>query len=265
MATKVLTVWRKMGVERDAMGAPDASVVFDATYDPFTGISPDDPSPLGALPKPPIADLIDSFARAFVAVEDLATVKVRWLSGVGTETKTIGQDDLPYPKDAAGTASQRNFVSYDDMNMYFVGRGPVDPARYPDGPYCQSRIEDNEYWTVYVAMIYEGVQPDPFETDCGDEDNDNDNELACPGVTWPGNARIAGRPGGGPGYSLVFSEVHRDLKAQWGWTVDQTFDVISGTTVHEVGHAFIPDHDDDGPWPNDVMSVASSEAQEARY
>jgi Ca2+-binding RTX toxin-like protein len=268
MVSKVLTVWRKLGVERDAMGVPDASVVFDPTFDPATGIGEDDPAPLGALPRAPLADLIESFAKAFIAVEDISSGRIRGLSGV--EDVTVSQSDLPYPKNAADTGSQRNFISNSDADAYFLDGEPNIPPgenrRYPGDPYRQTN-RDPDYWNVYVAMVYEGVKP---EAVCGSHDNDGDadhpgnSQMSCPGVTYGGNSPIRGRRNF-PAYSLVFAEVTRDDAVQFGWTDDETLHVIAGTTIHEIGHQFGLRHEDDGRFPLDVMSVAPDEPGERLY
>jgi hypothetical protein len=214
-ASPMLTVWRKLGVEVDAMGAPPESETFDAAP------PVDDPKP-GALPTPDVSGLQGAFADAFIWPEVISA---------------FSTNDLKFKK---------TFASGDEATRYFINGGL---AGYPDAPYRGSRNESDDYWTVYIASVYEGLATEESL------DNDANEETANVGLTFANE----------PEFSLILQEVIRDVAVEHGWNAGQIAAVQLQVVVHEIGHHFELLHDADDAFLSNVMrapmeGVASEEA-----
>ncbi len=202
ISAPLVTVWRRLHVEMDSMAAPPQGTQFTAT----------DLTPGGALsfPADAMTTLTESLQPAFILPEEFA-------SG--------SQNNLQF---SLGAQNQ-NLAA---LNTYMYS--------YRQSMSAQGQ-EDNDYWAVYIAAIYEMFAGDAYAND-----NDLDTELAFEGWTQ----------GTEPEYSVINNEVIRDVGAEWGWTAAQVKALQTLVFVHEIGHQFELVHPPGGlPNVNDVMAA----------
>jgi hypothetical protein len=248
-ATPLLTVWRKLHVECDDMGAPEACWIFDP---PITGTSSsltetvltDNQAhwlPYGQLIGAEVdPNKQDSWPDAYVVTgssETTVTTAGGMLAHANAgDPYSINTDDVD-PGDVAapdtGLMAEAFAAAYvtvvydtgnDTHNCVFL-RNPVDATLEEQGSdYRGTTTEEVAYWSAYLQAGYE------YATD---HDNDPEDLIeAYLGVSTPSE----------PEYAFVFKETIRDLCDDTGWPAVL---VEQRTCVHEVGHQFLgPGHHD---------------------
>jgi hypothetical protein len=191
-----------------------------------------------------------AFEDAFIAVEELATINVKTASGISVFP--LSQNDLEWPKNfATPPVHVRGFETSADLGDFFTRGSP----RYAGAPYRDTLPEDNDYWTMYAATIYEGL-PDtspPFFPD-----NDPNSEIGVPAMEVDA---VAIASGARPEFAVIFHEVIRDIAVEHGWSANQANLATEVITLHEVGHSFGLPHR--GVFPDDIMKPPSTEVQQA--
>jgi hypothetical protein len=245
VTTPLLTIWRRLYVEVDSMGSPQ----FDNSYygygfgeptppnlppdHPLQGFL-DDPRP-GDIPDPNITAFSDAFRPAFIEVVTDYKYYAQW-----NQRNLPFAPYLPHPKFRLNPADPRLL----DWDPYFA------VARQTWKPGSPQHWEDDNFWTVYVAGVYEiKPQNDPVR-----RDNDPNSEAA-----WLGQTDWAE-----PEYGMVPMEIIRDVATQWSWNQQQKDAFQRVVALHEIGHQFglaLPDHPPG--FGDHVMQIHHSDPEEA--
>lgn len=148
---------------------------------------------------------------------------------------------------------EREFATQAQLQTYFLG---------PQGA-RDTKVESDDYWTVYVASIYEFGPANPA---AAGNDNDLDPEFGLMG--WTYTEGVGG--GAGPGVSLIAVEVLRDVAAQnitaWEQTPNSLTKALQILSLHEVGHQLLGTDVSvhAGLFPSFIMVAPSNDLQEAR-
>ncbi len=211
--SELLTIWRKVYVEVDSMGAPDddpfAPYLFDPTL-PVDDPNPEDWASFSAdIPDPPTYLLGPAFRKAFIEITILPEAPAS-----GATPDRPSQSNLPF----------QQYFSGDSFTDY-VFNGP-DSSR-------QTKNEDNDWWTVYVLGGYERYG----DLALGETRRDNDMNQPDQGLGSAGFNQY-------PGATLIPYEIIDDIGRQHSWSSEQAWKVAALAVLHEVGHQFALEHDD---------------------
>ena len=233
--SNLLTVWRKLHVERDSMGAPQAGHVFGLEIGTSTNLTND--TLTDATKNWPLADLNGGLLDPNTGDQIPEAFEVDWngpdtlgIVGAGLTLNATAGDpyavdtddadlgDLPTPD---GTLLEEALKeSYIEV-VYDTGKedNNVEWRRYGDSlgnlgdTWRGTKTwEAEDFWSAYILAAYEGVE---------EKDRDPDTEAVQYGITTTT---------GEPEYSAVLLEVLRDR----GYGVAAHRLVVA----HEIGHQF---------------------------
>jgi len=265
--TELLTVWRKLHVECDSMGAPDGPPPPQDLFGTLTGASTDlgvdyledydtDWRPWDQLTGSLLdTDTGDSVQDDFIVSDNITTTV--WARNQGYDLTHGGQTQIgaPYeidtddegcgdvpepPTSVLVSAFEDCFVGVvfdtgeETTNCEFVRNLESVPCWEQGQEYRGATTEELSYWTAYIQMAYESEM---------DKDGDPSSEEHRDGLCkrFP------------PEYGFVFYETAREnARRTAGQTHQETMEKVA---AHEIGHQF--DLDDDpvppGSGPKHLM------------
>jgi hypothetical protein len=272
----LLSIWRKLHVERDSMGAPyetgtstfladfvlcDSTKSWDynqfASYEESWPLNPNTNQTMPWLVTGTNGELHYIFVFQFTGMLGIAS------TGDPYELRCFYWDDddllreVDLPQPDTGCVESALWVAYIEVvydtgndedelpwHMNFFPRAPDEPNQATYLHRHRQTVGDLWYWAAYVATLYE------FENPFADNDPDEENAI------------MGGRFLGIPQVAAVFEEAIRDVGAMYGWSGNEWADVKRLLVLHEIGHFWGLMDNTDG---DNCMSVPDQEWGEIQW